>query len=123
MRLTVLEPELAVCRLAPDAALPGWVGPGFSSVTRTHAELSVVCEHSRVPEGIRCEGPWRCLEVAGPLAFSEVGIMAALSEPLASAGVSLFAVSTFDTDYLLVKSADLKSACEALRAAGNEVSS
>ncbi len=121
MRLTILQPELAVCRLQPDVAVPAWLGPGFTSVTRTSNELSVVCEHSHVPAGVRREGPWRCLEVAGPLAFSEVGIMAALCDPLAAAGISLFAVSTFDTDYLLVKSADLTAACEALRGAGHEV--
>lgn len=68
-----------------------------------------------MPEGVRCERGWRCLRVAGALPFNAVGILASLTGALAEAGMSLFAVSTFDTDYLLVKAEDLVSACEALR--------
>jgi hypothetical protein len=92
---------------------------GFFSVTRTGEELSVVCREVLVPEGIRAERGWRAIRVAGVLDLSEVGVLASLVVPLAGAGISLFALSTFDTDYLLVKEHDLGRAVEALVAAGH----
>ncbi len=112
----------AVCKLPRDAPPPPWADRGpFSSVTRTADGLSVVCRQSAVPAGVRCERGWRCLRVAGTLDFSLVGVLAALLGPLAEAGVSGFTVSTFDTDYLLVKGRDFLRAQEALRRAGHTV--
>jgi len=122
LTLHVLTGTFAVCRLAADAPLPAWAARGpFVSITRTADELSVVCSEDAVPEGVRCEQGWRCLRVVGSLDFSLVGILASLVGPLAEAGVSVFAVSSFDTDYLLVKEADLKKAAEALGRAGHRV--
>ena len=90
-------------------------------MTRTAEELSVVCREEVVPGGVRCERGWRCLRVAGTLDFSLVGVLALLLVPLAGAGVAVFCVSTFDTDYLLVRDADLARATEALGAAGHRV--
>jgi hypothetical protein len=118
--LLLLKGRFAVCRLERDAAVPPWASAGvFSSITRTPEELSIVCAEEVVPEGLKCERGWRCLRVAGTLDFSVVGVLAALVVPAAEAGVSIFAVSTFDTDYLLVKEKDLSAALEALRAAGH----
>ncbi|MBS0661491.1 MAG: ACT domain-containing protein [Verrucomicrobia bacterium] len=117
MQLTLLPDSFAICRLAPDAAVP----PRFFSVTRTAEELSVVCREADVPSDARCELGWSGLQVAGPLDFALTGVLAALAAPLAAAGVSIFALSTFDTDYLLVKSASLPEALAALRGAGHEV--
>jgi hypothetical protein len=104
LTLAPVEGTYAVCRLEPDAPWPAWAaGSRFTSVTRTADEVSVVCEQAAVPPGIRCEPGWRCLRVAGTLDFAQVGVLAGLVGPLACAGVSVFAVSTFDTDYLLVK--------------------
>ena len=120
--LTLLPEPLAVCRLPPDAALAAWAGTSeFVSITRTADELSVVCPQDAVPDCVSCERGWRCLKVAGPLQLSAVGVLAALAAPLAEAGVSVFAVSTFDTDYLLVKEENLATALEALRRAGQNV--
>jgi len=120
--LTVLDGDLAVCRLAPDAALPAWAdGPGFTSLTRTDEELSVICAVSRVPADVRRDGPWRALKVRGPFDFGVTGVMAALSRPLADAGISLLPVATFDTDYLLVKAEALDRAVAALTEAGHRV--
>lgn len=122
LRVEPLPGTFAVCRLAPDAAVPAWAAGGpFISVTRTADELSVVCPEPAVPEEVRAERGWRCLRVAGPLAFGLVGVLASLLEPLGRAGVSAFAVSTFDTDYLLVRADDLPRAVDALRAAGHVV--
>jgi hypothetical protein len=98
------------------------VGGSFLSVTRTADELSVVCAQDAVPGGVRCERGWRCLRVAGTLEFSLVGVLASLLGPLADAAVGVFVVSTFDTDYLLVKERDFGRAVEALRRHGHPVS-
>lgn len=124
MPLTLaLLPELfAVCRLQPQAPLPDWVAGPFFSVTRTADELSIVCLQALLPAEVQAERNWRCLKVLGPLDFSLVGILASLSAALAEARISLFALSTFDTDYLLVKSAALQPALLALQRAGHSVS-
>jgi hypothetical protein len=120
--LTVLPDTFAVCRLDAGAAVPAWATTGsFLSVTRTAEELSVVCLQSLVPDRVRCESDWRCLQLAGPIPFSTVGVLASLVQPLADAGISVFAVSTFDTDYLLVKAADLARAIDAWRQCGHIV--
>lgn len=120
LQLAVLPWTLAVCRLGADESTPEWAHAGsFLSTTRTSDELSVVCLEEAVPPGIRCEKGWRCLRVEGPLDFSEVGILASLTAVLAAAGISLFAISTFDTDYLLVKAVDLERAVAALGEAGH----
>lgn len=123
LSLSILASTFAVARLAPDAPLPEWASAGeLCSITRTADELSIVCEASSVPADVRAERDWRGLVVAGPLDFSEVGILAALTGALATAGISLFALSTYDTDYLLVRAAHLDAAVDALRQAGHRVS-
>ena len=119
--LRVLDGRYAICRLAADAGLPEWVDGVFFSVTRTHDELSVVCEEGQVPEGTKCERGFRVLQVAGPLDFSLTGVLAAIAAPLAEAGVSIFAIATFDTDYVMVREENLAKAVEALRAAGHRI--
>ncbi len=122
IQLDVLPGRLAVCRLAPDAPLTDWMRTGaLASVTRTEAELSVVCAESAVPEHVQAETGWRALCVRGPLAFELTGVLAALAVPLADAGVSIVALSTYDTDVVLVRETALAEAVAALRAAGHTV--
>jgi hypothetical protein len=114
--------RFAVCKLPPDSAVPAWATAGdVFSVTRTGDELSVVCRQEAVPSGTHAEVGWRCLRVAGAMPFTLVGVLASLTTPLARAGVGVFAVSTFDTDYLFVKEAEFPLAGAALRAAGHVV--
>ena len=94
---------------------------GFLSITRTEDELSVVCPEEAVPEDEHSEGGWRVLRLEGPFEFSEVGVLASVVGPLAEADVSVFAVSTYDTDYVLVKAKQLEAAVSALRARGHEI--
>lgn len=120
--LEVLPFELAVCRLGTDDDVPDWaIQAGFFSLTRTSDELSVVCPQDQVPASVKQEGGWRGLKVRGPLDFEQVGVLAALARPLAQAGVSIFAVSTYETDYILVRTNDLNVAVSALRKAGHQV--
>jgi uncharacterized protein len=117
--IRVLEDRLAICRLDADAPPPGWVFHAearFFSVTRTHEETSVVCCEDDVPPSIaRVERGWRALMLRGPIPFEEIGVLASLVSPLAIAGIPVFAISTFDTDYVLVRESDLPRAIEELR--------
>ena len=120
--LDVVTGSFAICRWAADEPLPSWVMQGpFFSVTRTPAELSAVCDADAVPPGVKAEGPWAMLAVRGPLAFEMTGVLAGLATPLAAAGISIFALSTYDTDYVLVRHHHLERAVRALRQAGHTV--
>jgi|CXWL01.1.fsa_nt_gi hypothetical protein len=114
--------DFSVCRLSPSEPVPAWAGSGvFSSVTRTTEELSVICPSVQVPSGVKHEAGWRLLKLQGPFDFGAVGVLASVTGPLAAARVSLLAVATFDTDYVLVKTTQLDVALAALRAAGHQV--
>jgi hypothetical protein len=124
MELRVLTDRLSVCRLLPGDPWPTPpVGTSFFSATRTQDEISVVCEEDAAPTGdhVKVEPDWRALEVVGPLDFSMVGVMSTLTAPLADVDVSVFVVSTYDTDYILVHAAALERAIDVLRAAGHAV--
>jgi len=115
IRFRVHEGRWAVSKLASDAVVPAWVwGGGFASVTRTPEELSVVCREEHVPEGVQSETGWACLELAGPIPFEMTGVLHRFLAPLAKAGVPIFAMSTYDTDWVLVPGARLDAAVEAL---------
>jgi hypothetical protein len=116
-----LSAKFAVCRLTPDAPIPQYAATGFISITRTAEELSIVCPADQAPQNAKCESPWTCFKLEGPFAFSLTGILAAFVNPLAERGVPIFAVSTFDTDYILVKEEHAATALETLRAAGHEL--
>lgn len=116
--LTILPLHLAVCRLEPGAPQPALPPGAFFSVTRTSDELSIVCDEGAVPSGAQAENGWRALKVEGPLDFSLTGILAGLAGVLAVAEISIFAISTYDTDYVLVRSTSLQAAVAALRRAG-----
>lgn len=114
-RFAIVEGRWAVARLAPEAPFPEWAASEiFCSFTRTRDELSVVCPEAAVPAGIRSEGGWALVKLEGPFPFTAVGVLSSVLVPLARAGVSIVAMSTFDTDYLLVKQENLERAVEAL---------
>ena len=112
----------AICRLDPTADVPSWASrPGFSSITRTADELSIVCAIDAVPDGVHAQRGYRGLAVRGPLDFGLVGVVASLAVALAAASITIFVVSTHDTDYLFVRDADLGRAVATLRDAGHAV--
>jgi hypothetical protein len=123
LTLRVVDGRFAVCRLSSKTPIPEWATAGpFFSATRTADELSIVCaDDERIPATVHCERNWRMLRVAGTQAFSLTGVLSSVLEPLAAAGISIFAISTFDTDYVLVKSDCLVSAIAGLKAAGHAV--
>lgn len=122
LRFSVLPGELAVSRLGPGEDIPAWAVAGpFTSVTRTPDELSLVCPATQVPAGVRTEGGWALLRLHGPIPFEAVGILRSILDPLAEAGIGILAFGTFDTDYILVKQAQLPRALRALAAAGHRL--
>lgn len=120
LRFRKLLETFSIRRLAADAPIPDWATHGdFVSATRTSDELSIVCPSDNVPLEQRPELIWAAFKLEGPFAFTEVGILASFIAPLSAAGVPIFTVSTFDTDYVLVWEQDFVKALEILQAAGH----
>jgi hypothetical protein len=123
LSLTVVQPRLAVVRLEAGSGMPWWAATSsFLSFTRTADEDSLVCEETRVPEGLAAQPGFRALRVEGTLPFHLTGVLASLTTPLADAAVPVFVVSTYDTDYVLVDESVLPKAIEVLRKAGHTIS-
>ena len=111
--------ELAICRLGPNESVPAWATRGdFYSITYTPDELSIVCDAAGVPATIKAERTFTALRVEGTIAFTMTGVLAALLAPLATARIPIFVVSTYDTDWLLVRTGQVDVASEVLRGAG-----
>jgi hypothetical protein len=103
LELSLLPERFVISRLAADVPIPSWAAQSpYFSVTRTVDELSVVCELSSVPVGVQSQPGWRVLKVHAPFVLSEIGVLSALASPFAEANLSLFGISTCDTDYLRV---------------------
>jgi uncharacterized protein len=119
----VLAGQYAICKLAPGSPLPQWTPQKkdqFCSVTRTSEELSIVCLEGCVPPEVNASRGWVGIRLIGPFAFSEIGVLSSFLDPLAEQGIGIFAISTFDTDYVLIEARFREKACEVLRAAGHE---
>jgi hypothetical protein len=119
MEVAVLPGTLAICRLRASARIPSWaleLHEGFVSITRTPDELSIVCPQDAVPPDTRVEEDWRALVLPGPIPFEMTGVLAALTVPLAEAGIPVFAISTYDTDYVLVREKNVEHALHVLHA-------
>ena len=123
LRLVLTDERMAICRLAPTDFMPAWAtAGGWWSMTRTQDELSIVCAEAAVPPEVAASRGWRRLRFEGPLPLDQTGILASVTGPLAAARVSLFAVGTYDTDYVLIPDAQRGAAIAALEAAGHAIS-
>ena len=123
LALALLPGRYAVAQLPADSALPAWwPNTGMRHAGWTDEELSLVCEEAHVPDDVRCQRGWRMFKLQGPFDFALTGILKAVLDPLAAAGVGIFAISTFDTDYVLVQAHQLDGALRALRGHGHRVS-
>jgi hypothetical protein len=121
--LSILPDDLAICKLPPNAHIPDWAQRGnFYSITRTPDELSIITADDDVPADIICDHDWRAIKVEGPLEFSLTGVLESVARPLAEANISIFAVATYNTDYVLVKADNAERVTVALRAAGHRIS-
>jgi len=117
IQLDALDGVYSVCRLPAQDPIPDWMRGGFVSASRTPDELSIVASTDDVPADVTAEHDFRLLRVRGPIPFETIGVLAKLTAALAEASVSVFAISTFDTDYLLIRSFEIEKAIAALRAA------
>jgi len=112
----------AIVRLAPDARVSDWATKGdFTSITRTADELSMVCPAKNLPPDVHSPHRWICLKLEGPFPFSQTGVLLSFIEPLSDNGIPIFAISTYDTDYVLIQEEFAGMAVSALQAAGHEL--
>lgn len=122
LKFRQLPGTFSICRLPADAPIPECTTTAsFASITRTADELSIVCPTAHAPQNGRCEGPWTCFKLEGPFPFAQTGVLASFIDPLATKGVPIFAISTFDTDYVLVKQEFAGTALKTLQAARHEL--
>jgi hypothetical protein len=122
LTLSILPDRYAVCKIEPEHDVPQWVErSAFWSVTKTQHELSIVCCEDSVPDDIEAERGWRILEVKGPLDFSMTGVLNSLTRPLAESRISVFVLSTYLTDYLMIREKDSESAIITLRVQGHSI--
>jgi isochorismate pyruvate lyase len=122
LSLEISQETLAICRLEPNTSIPPWaISSSFFSTTRTPEELSIVCSQDDIPPTIKAEREWCSLKVKGTLDFELTGILASLTVPLAANNISVFSISTFDTDYLLIRKSDLGNTIETLIKAGHQI--
>jgi len=113
--LSVLPEKLGICRLSERSSIPEWAKDiNFCSITRTKTELSIVCPQDEIPGGVLIERDWRAFRLEGDVELESVGVIAALANPLAEAGISIFNVSTYETNYVLVEEKNLEKAVEVL---------
>ena len=120
--IELLPDSIALCRLAPDTPLPSWCDAlPFSSIARTSDELSIFCPDAVVPDNVPAERSWRALKLRGPFALNEIGVLVGLAQPLADHRISIMAVSTYDTDYILVNGTSIDAAIAVLEGAGHKV--
>jgi hypothetical protein len=121
LKFRVISASFAVCQLAAADPVPQWAMNGiFTSVTRTADELSIVCPTENVPQEHKPETPWTCLKIEGPFAFSQIGILHAFIQPIVEAGISVFVIATYDTDYVLIQKPFTDQAIQALQNAGHK---
>ncbi|MDO8559067.1 MAG: ACT domain-containing protein [bacterium] len=109
--LSILPEKLAICHFDKKSLIPGWATDiSFCSITRTKDELSVVCPQDKIPGGVLAEKDWRAFKLEGAADLFSVGIIASLSQPLAEAKISIFNISTYETNYILVEEKNLEKA-------------
>jgi uncharacterized protein len=122
LKFRQLPGPYAIVRLAPDSPVPDWATKGdFTSITRTADELSIVCPATNLPPDVHSIHRWICLKLEGPFPFELTGVLLSFIEPLSGNGVPIFAISTYDTDYVLLQEESSATAIELLKRAGHEM--
>jgi hypothetical protein len=117
LKFRQLSNPYAIVRLAPDAPVPTWATKGdFTSITRTADELSIVCPTANLPADVHSPHRWICLKLEGPFPFSQTGVLLSFIEPLSNNAIPIFAISTYDTDYVLIQEEHAEAALDWLRA-------
>ena len=121
LKFRQLPGPYAIVRLTPEAPVPDWATRGdFTSITRTADELSIVCPTVNLPPDLHSQHRWICLKLEGPFPFSQTGVLLSFIEPLSRNDIPIFAISTYDTDYVLIQE-EFAWAIDVLREAGHEL--
>jgi uncharacterized protein len=123
LTLHLLPGNFVICRLSPSSSLPSWAFTGpFISITKTNDELSIITlDHVHLPNDIQCERHWRCFKLQGPFPFDVTGVLCSILNPLGNADIAILAVSTFDTDYVMIKDKHVLLAVDVLKQNGHVV--
>ena len=122
MKIQINRDDYAICRLDSNQDIPSWFKlDNFSTVTKTDEELSITCKSEIVPDGINCEKGWNVLKILGLLDFSLIGILSKISTILANNDIGIFVISTFDTDYILIKEENTDKAKQVLNEESYEI--
>jgi hypothetical protein len=122
LKFDTLPDRFAICRLSPDAPIPHWANRGvFVSITRTADELSIICPATAVPADLNADPEWICFKLEGPISFTQTGVLTSFVQPLSDNAIPIFVLSTYDTDYILIKEAFSELAFEILRQAGHQL--
>ena len=122
LKLTLLKDKYAICSLPNDALIPDWaLTQSLISITRTKKELTIVCKQDIIPPEIQSDLNWRCFRIDGSFDLNQTGVISSISSPLADAGISIYVISTFDTDYFLVKQQNLDQTISTLSNSGHSL--
>ncbi|MES0359775.1 MAG: ACT domain-containing protein [Anaerolineales bacterium] len=122
LSLSSIPERFAVCQIDRQAKIPDWAFAGeFFFISCTPDELSIICPAQFVPPDIQYVAGWRGLKIEGPFDFNEIGVLAAITAPLARGDISLLTVSTFDTDYIFLQEAQFETAVDILEAVGHKI--
>ena len=117
-----MEGSYGICVFESDTPIPDWaVTASLCSITRTDKELTVVCPQNIIPADIKHERDWRCFRIDGSFDLNQIGVISSLAAPLAQAGISIFVVSSYDTDYILVKEQKVEQAVAVLSDNGHSI--
>jgi hypothetical protein len=120
LKFSLVRGQFAICQLPAGTSIPEWATGGeLFSISGTAEELSIVCEAELVPVGVRAQGPFVCLKLEGPFPLTQTGVLSAFVQPLSDAGIPIFAVSTYDTDYVLIPQEFVDRATGVLQTAGH----
>ena len=122
LKLSLLEEKYGICTLPKDAPIPHWVSKeSLVSITRTGKELTIVCKQDIIPSKLQSDLNWRCFKIDGSFDLSQIGVISSISSPLADAGISIYVISTYDTDYFLVKDDNLEKSISVLSNFGHSI--
>jgi hypothetical protein len=122
LQLTLLKEMFGICRYENTAPIPDWASDApMCSITRTKKELTIVCPQNIIPAESDCSGQWRCFRIDGSFELDETGVIASVSVPLAEAGISIYVVSTYDTDYFLIRDCAIENAIAVLTDMGHKI--
>jgi hypothetical protein len=122
LKLSLLKNKYAICSLPKDAPIPEWaLAQSLASINRTDKELTIVCKQDIIPSQYQSDLNWRCFKIDGSFDLNQIGVISSISSPLADAGISIYVISTYDTDYFLIKDDNLEKTISTLSASGHSI--